>query len=255
MQKRGQVAVFVVLGMVLVILAVLLFVGRQQYGFGVSSVRFLDSKLQPIKTDAENCVSSSLSKNLDLFGKQGGDLNPLRYVFYEGKKVKYLCYNIVDSTKCVNMLPPLNVLIEGLNEKLDNDVKNCVNKGLLESGLGYSINVGGEPNTELKLLGDNLLVDVIYDVDIVKGESSQKLNKIKIPVDVSIVELYNVAFDIINKQASDGFFDQLFYMLDKKGKYIINVDKSPSLGNVGDVIYKINKKDDEYEFWFAIEGE
>ena len=59
----------------------------------------------------------------------------------------------------------------------------------------------------------------------------------------------------MNDNAGTGFFDQLIYMLNKKGKIIINVDKSPSTGNGGDIIYKINKKDDNFEFWFAIEGD
>ena len=74
-------------------------------------------------------------------------------------------------------------------------------------------------------------------------------------LDAPLYDLYKTTYDIVESQASTGFFDQLIYMLSKKGKVIINVDKSPSTGNVGDIIYKINQKDDEFQFWFAIEGD
>jgi len=255
MQKRGQVAVFVVIGIVIVILAVLLFVGRKEYGIGVPNLRFLSDKLQPIEDNARNCVDLSVIKTFDTFAKQGGDLNPSRYVFHQSRKVKYLCYNIQDSDKCINMMPPLNLMLENLQSELNNDIKNCVSKDLTQNGFGYEVKVNGEPETKLNVVGNDLRVVVNYDVEVIKGENLQKLSKIEKSLDIPLVELYNTALDVVNSHASTGFFEQLFYMLDKKGKYVINVDKSPSLGNVGDIIYRINKKDSDFEFWFAVEGD
>src|SRR3989344_1897610 len=254
MQKRGQVAVFVVIGIVIVILAVLIFVGRKEYGILIPTATFLGDKLDPIKEDLKSCVDLNLEKNFRIFAKQGGDFEPSRYVYYQNSKVKYLCYNIENSNKCINMLPPLNSVIENLNNNLNNDIKNCVSKDLVESGLGYEVN-SKAPETKLEVFNDEIKVVVDYDVQVTKGGSTQSLSKIDRRVDLPIVDLYNVAYDIVNAHASEGFFEQLFYMLDKKGKYIINVDKSPSTGNVGDIIYKINKKDSDFEFWFAVEGE
>src|SRR3989344_3188758 len=254
MHKRGQVAVFVVIGIVIVILVALLFVGRNQYGLGIDSTLFLNNKLEPIQEDVESCVDQSSDKVVRLFMHQGGDINPSRNVLYENKKVKYFCYDTANSEKCVNMMPPLNVMVSGLGEELDKSIKNCVNKDLVRGGLGYEVNVNSEPDSELKLEGNDLRVVVDYDVEIVKDASVNRLGKIEKSLDVPLIDLYNVAYDIVNSHASEGFFEQVFYMLDKKGKYIIDVDKSPSLGNPEDRIYKLNKTDEDYSFWFAIEG-
>ncbi|PIS03504.1 hypothetical protein COT83_05745, partial [Candidatus Peregrinibacteria bacterium CG10_big_fil_rev_8_21_14_0_10_44_7] len=62
-------------------------------------------------------------------------------------------------------------------------------------------------------------------------------------------DLYNVAYDIVSAWSEGTYFDQLTYMLEHKGKYIINVDKP-----YPDIIYKINKEGSSFELWFAVQG-
>ncbi len=254
MHKRGQVAIFVIVGIVIVILIGLLFVGRKEYGIGIPSLEFIQSKLEPIRTDLDKCVKQSTDTTVKRFLEQGGDLGPLKYVFYQSRKVKYLCYNIADEEKCLNMIPSLATMVSGLSKQVNADLKNCVNRDLAKSGLGYEVVVKSGPEALVRLEGDVVLVDINYDVTVTKGETSDRIGKVTKEIEVPIAELYNVAFDIVNAQAKEGFFEQLFYMLNKKGQYIIQVDKSPSAGNVGDIIYKVNKKDNKYQFWFAVEG-
>ncbi len=255
MQKRGQVAIFFIVGIIIVILVGLIFVGRKEFGVGVPAVKFLQSKLDPVKADLDNCIKKSTDTTVKKFLQQGGDLNPLKYVLYQNRRVKYLCYNIVDNDKCLNMMPSISTVVNGLQTQMDADIKNCVNRNLINGGLGYEITVNSEPKTTVKLEGESIRVDVEYDISVIKGESTEKLSKVTKKLDVPIIELYNVAADVVNAQAKEGFFEQLFYMLNKKGKYIIKVDKSPSAGNVGDIVYKINKNGNKFELWFAVEGE
>ncbi len=255
MQKRGQIAVFVIIGIVLLILIALIFVGRKEFGFGISKIVFLKNKIDPLQKNIQDCVDKSIDTNGKLFAKQGGDFGPSRYVLYENIKVKYLCYNIQNSNKCINMMPTFETMTEQLSKKINDDVNNCINKDLFKSGLSYDVITNGELETEIQTIGDSVKVIVKYDVTLSKDESEQKLGNVEKEIELPLKELYDVTFDVVNNHAGTGFFDQLLYMLEKKGKYEINVDKSPSLGNVGDIIYKINKKNSNFEFWFAIEGE
>jgi len=255
MQKRGQVAIFFIIGIVIIILIALIFVGRKEYGIGVPKMQFLNSKLDNVKKDLTNCIDKTVLPIIKKFADQGGDLNPTRSVLYLNRRVKYLCYNIENDNKCINIMPPLNSMINDLDQQINEDVKQCLNKDLVKNGLGYDVVVNGEPKTNIEIIGENLVVNVNYDVTFVKNEFTNKLNEVSKEVNVPIVELYNVAHDVVNSHAEDGFFEQLFYMLNKKGAYIVNVDKSPSAGNVGDIIYRINEKDSDFQFWFAIEGD
>ena len=254
MNKKGQVSVFVIIGVILVILVALWFVGTKEFGLLVPSVKFLGDKIQPLEKNIKDCVEKSVPY-VETIIKQGGDTNPNRYVTYQNRKVKYLCYNIKNNDKCINMMLPFDVVLENINNKLDNDIKNCINKDLFKSTLAYDVQIKGEPKTKTTVEGDKLKVSVNYNVKLIKGEITQPLDKVEKIIDLPLKGLYDTTLDVVNEWAGNGFFDQLLYMLSKKGTYEIQVDKSPSLGNIGDIIYKINKKDNSYQFWFAVEGD
>jgi len=255
MQKRGQVAVFVIIGIVIVILVALMFVGRKEYGIGISNVKFLNDQLVPVKENANDCINEITAGAITQFAEQGGDLDPSRYVLYQNRKVKYLCYNILETYNCINMLPTFEMMINDLQERVDRDMKGCIDKELPKSALGAYDSVVGEPKTEIKVIGNDVVINLDYPVELSKSGTTVNLGKITRSVDAPLFDLYKATYDVVNSHASTGFFDQLIYMLNKKGKIVINVDKSPSAGNVGDIVYRINKKDDDFEFWFAVEGD
>ena len=255
MQKKGQVAIFVIIGIIIVILVALMFIGRKEYGIGISGAKFLSDKLDSVKQNVDECVNKLTSSSIKQFAEQGGDFNPSRYVLYQNRKVKYLCYNIEDDYKCINMLPPFEVMIKNLQERADRDMKGCIDKEIPKSKVGAYDSKVEDPVTEINVDGTDVVINVDYHVELSKDGATVELGKITRSINAPLYELYRATYDVVNDNAGTGFFDQLIYMLNKKGKIIINVDKSPSTGNGGDIIYKINKKDDNFEFWFAIEGD
>jgi hypothetical protein len=251
MNKRGQVSTFLILGIVLVIVVALVFFVRKQSGIGVSPGEFLSDKLKPIERDLKSCVDKQEDTTVKLFLQQGGDFFPDNYRLYQGKKVRYFCMNIPEDNKCLNVMKPLGVMMDELNIKLQQEIGNCVNKELLkpEALGGYSVS-SGLLTTNTQAVGSGLLITVNYDVELSKNEEKTKLRKVNRVLDVPIKELYDVSFDAVNSEAQFGFFEQLFYMLGKKGKYLVNIDKP-----FPDKIYKINKNGNEHELWFAVQGE
>ena len=249
MRKRGQATVFAIVGIVIIILVALFFFLRNEFGFFVSPTTFLSEKSQPIEDNLRGCVNEATRDALDIFSKQGGDFSPGNYRFYESRAVKYYCTNLPETEQCLNVMPSFGELISTLNNRIQTDVNNCVDKDLVKSGLGYDIKAG-EITTTVSASGSGLVVRSDYDVNITKGENSYSVNDIAVNYDAPIEDLYAVAVDIVNSEAQVGFFEQLLYMVGKRGQYIINLDKP-----YPDKIYKITKKDSDFEFWFAVEGE
>lgn len=249
MNKRGQVSVFAIAGVIIIILIALFFFLRNEYGFFISPTVFLSDKAKPIEDNLKFCVDKSVKDSLRDFLKQGGDFFPGQYNFYQSKFVKYYCTNIPNTDKCLNVMPGFGDIVKSFNDRLQLDVNNCVDKDLVKGGLGYDVNAG-VLTTETVVSGNNLLVKVNYDVKIKKNEFSQSVSGITRNYDVPLEDLYKVAVDIVNAEANAGFFEQLLYMLNERGQFIINIDKP-----YPDKIYKINKKDNDYELWFAVEGE
>ena len=249
MQKRGQATVFAILGIVILIIVALFFLLRNEFGFFVSPTSFLGDKAKPIEDNLKDCVSNALKDSLDIFGKQSGYFAPANYLLYQDMHVKYYCLNIPNKESCLNVMPTLSELIDNLNNRIEGNVNNCVDKDLIKSGLGYEIKAG-RVSTNILTSDTGITVKAHYDVKITKGENSYTVRDAAINYDAPIKSIYSVAVDAVNSESRVGFFEQLLYMLDKKGQFVINLDKP-----YPDKVYKIQKKDSSFEFWFAIEGE
>ncbi len=249
MQKRGQVSIFAIIGVVLVILVALFFFLRNEFGFFVSTNTFLDEKSKPIEDNLRKCVRDVTNSSLDSFSKQGGDFNPTSYLYYQSRNVKYYCTNIPNEKACLNVMPTFSDLLNNLNKQIQNGINNCIDKDLVKDGLGYELQVG-KLTTKLDASGNNVVVTSKYDVKIKKGEFQNTIKPVVVNFDAPIEELYGVAVDVVNSEATEGYFEQLFYMLNKRGQYLIQLDKP-----YPDKIYKLQKRGSNFEFWFAIQGE
>jgi len=249
MYKRGQVSIFAIIGIVLVLLVAMFFFAKNQFGVFSNPTSFLSDKSKPIEMDLKKCVTDVTKKNLEMYSKQGGDFAPTNYKYYESRAVKYYCVSIPGKKTCMNIMPGFSELVSRLNKKIQDEVNTCVDKELLTNGFGYKVEVGNL-TTKTTALGNGLSVKAHYDVTITKGEMKQKVHDVNVNFDAPLEEIYKVTLDIVNSEANVGFFEQLLYMLQKRGQYMINVDKP-----YPDKIYKIMKRGSSFEFWFAIEGE
>ena len=84
MQKKSQVTAFIILGILIVLVLTIIF-----YLFKLRITPQTDkqseydfSNLESIKTYVEDCIKIKGNEILPLLGKQGGDLNPDRYLRY-----------------------------------------------------------------------------------------------------------------------------------------------------------------------------
>ncbi len=249
MHKRGQVSVFAIVGVVLVILVALFFFARNEYGLFVEPAVFIDDKAKPIEDNLKECLGNSVEESLDEFGRQGGNFNPTKFRFYDGYNVPYFCDDIPGVPECLNRMPALGIILNDFNEHVQEHVRECVDDGLAEGGFGYDVDAG-ELTTELRSAGGGILLGANYDVKIRKGETETSVKPVNLRFDVPIEDIYAAAVDVVNAEARVGSFEQLLYMLNERGQVIINIDKP-----YPDKIYKINMKDNNFEFWFAVEGE
>lgn len=250
MEKRGQVTIFVIVGVVVLILAALVLYLREEQGFLVAPADFLSSQLQPLQLNIEECVTQAVAPGVTFLGKQGGSFSPSNYRLYQDQKVRYFCQNIPGKNECLNVIPPLESITTELGTYLSLQVNNCVDRELLNSLSGVEVSGTQEVTVDTQLTEGLILVTVDYDITLTRDEATVSLPTVKKSFDAPIEELYFVARDIVQEQARVGNFDQLVYMLNKKGAYEINLDKP-----FPDTIYMINKKNSNYQLWFAIEGE
>ena len=250
MQKRGQVTVFIVIGIVIVLVAVLFWHARSQYGVGVKTEVFLEGPLESIKSETNDCITKIVNPLVATLAKQGGDLDPREYRLYNSQKVKYLCLNIPNKNVCTNNLDSLAKIEQQLQQRLQTELLTCIPKSLLESKKGYNIKYT-DPKVEVKLGEEDVYITVDFPLTISKEGLTQNLQKTtKIIKGVPLGKLYEHVYSIVEAHASKGEFFQLPYMLSKKGEVEIQVDKP-----YPDIVYILNLKNSDFKFYFAIQEE
>ena len=249
MAKRGQVTTFIIVGIVLLIVIILALFARD-FGVGVAPKKYLESNLEPVEDEVGRCADDIALKGLNLIGSQGGDMNPSNYKLNDGNKIKYLCLNIQNDKRCMNILDPLSNIEKQLNDFMNFEMNKCVDlnkfKGFFER---YDIK-SGNPKIEARILDDNVLINVDYPITLTKEGQKITLPKVVRKVDVPLGSLYGDVYNIVQSHASLGEFDSLPYMLGRRGEVEIE-----TLKPYPDTIYILNKRNSNYIFQFAIQGE
>ncbi|MEK6834990.1 MAG: hypothetical protein AABX61_01870 [Nanoarchaeota archaeon] len=226
MQKRGQVTVFVILGIVIVVILALVFYlyGERLKIQTQEQTKFDTSTVEPLKTFVQDCIDKYSLEGINLIGKQGGEINP---GFYQNwncvspgscDKVSYACYT-TEYSACYNKKPFLKEFVQDeLENYLKTKIVQCVDLNKIRNS-GYTVSAG-----ELKLnvsMGDYAtIVNVNYPITITKGDAVLKQDKFSKTFDVPLGRLIKVASDIIdleqNSLQGTAFFDG--YLIRNRGE-------------------------------------
>ncbi len=248
--KRGQITTFAIVGIVLVAAVLLILYLRGQFFFGPVTPETLGERLQSIDEHVTTCVQEVAPDYIKRIGLQGGHLKTPEgtYRLREDVTISYLCYNIPDENTCSNRLLLRTDMETELENAIDQALAGCID--LSKFGRGYELATSGKRKTNVTIGDDVVSVDVYMPVVLRKGDVKIDEDTFTTNFNYPLGRLYEVSQDIINVEATLGEFDQLSYMLAKKGQYIIEKDKP-----YPDKLYMLRTKDSDYLFQFFIEGE
>jgi hypothetical protein len=250
MRKRGQAAIFIILGIVLIIAIVLYFVGvKTEIIPPLLTSSDAASELNEVEEHIEECLQELGADYLYIIGTQGGYLSPGpdTYRLYNDSQVSYLCWNQVDLPTCTNRLLTLEKMDEQLTEAIDNALDTCINVYDYSS----DVEVGGERELEVEINLQEVVISLYYPITVDKGDDDYASeDEFSETVEVALGDLYGVSQDIVNQHAAVGDFDQLLYMLSKLSRYTIYKNKP-----YPDTVYQVKLRENDYVFQFAIQGE
>ena len=241
-QKRGQVAVFIILGIAILIVLVILFSGNKDF----ASIFLGKSPLQKM----EECVSGPLESGLELIENQGGSINPENYYLYKDRKVDYICFTDESFQKCVMQKPLLKESVENeLEDFIRADVVRCLENERDALNRGTTSVSFKDPKIEVSLVPNDVIVVTELDLMISKGESSESYKSIRVDKSSKIYDFVVVALDIANNEVEygDAAVDK-YSFLDKS----LRVEKLKQ----GDetTIYILSDRGSDESFYFAIKS-
>ena len=239
--KRGQLTIFIIIGIVIIAVAVLIYfiVPKTQTG------AVFDSK-NP-NGFIQNCLEKTIQDSVEKISLQGGSADPEFYDMYQGQRVEYLCYTAENYATCVVQRPLLQEHFETEVEKdISTEVQSCFNS-LMENyqNEGYMTNLE-KGKTLVFLLPNKVLVNFSgYVLNVSKTETS-RYNSFSVVLNNNLYELVNIATSIIDWESRFGDSSPNIYMT-----YYKNVKVEKMIQSDGTKIYILTDRNSGIKFQFA----
>lgn len=241
MNKRGQITIFIIIGIIIVVLAILLFLFFPQIK---TTLGFSD--LNPSEF-IQDCIEEEISDNVLMLSAQGGSLNPEHYILYNNEKIEYLCYTNEYYKTCVMQQPMLKEHIESeLADSIKIETNDCFNamKENFEKR-GYSVNLK-QGAAEVELLPNRISVNFNNALTLAKNEQTEKYDSINVVLNNNLYELISITNSILNWEARYGDSETTTYM-----NYYHDLKVEKKKQSDGTTIYILTDRNNQNKFQFA----
>lgn len=240
-KTRGQVTIFIIIALIIVIAIALIFLVWRKPTIEVSPTTDPEGYI-------EKCTKDATKEAIDLLSEQGGDIKPEGSVMYKGRDIAYLCYNANYYMPCINQRP---LLIEHIEKEITSYIEPKVQDCFLSlrqelEKRNYYVSMGSM-DIETELQSKKVVVTTNREFEMTKNQETRKFEKFKAQVSSPIYDLAKIAMEVANQEARYCNFDILGFMIIYP-KY----DAQKFRTGESDTIYTLKEKATGKEFKFAI---
>ena len=238
--KKGQVAIYVIVAIVIVGLITLGVLFRGQISSTLGGQEFSPNAY------LKDCVEPEINEKLGVLLKQGGYLNPEGYILYNGEKVKYLCYTAKYYETCVVQEPMIKNHIEAeLQRLISAKANSCLQSLKTEyEKRGYSVS-SSAASSQISIIPGRIRVDFLTPMSITK-ETTETFKGFESETRSELYELLFVAQSIIDFESSYGDSETSLYL-----QYYSNLKIEKEKTDDGSTVYKLSNVVTKEEFVFA----
>lgn len=247
--KKGQVTIFIIIGILIVALGVLI------YSFYPELKAKTSGEAKSPSAFIQDCMQEKIQETVEIISSQGGSVEPgFFFQYYSSDEEKtydleYLCYTGEYYSPCSVQQP---MLIPHIQDEIKNEIKSdakiCfdnLKKSYL--GKGYSADLEfNEKNIEVKLLPEKVITDFKANLTLTKGDT-QKYEAFTIILDNDLYLFAALANSIIIFETQFGEARCEDYM-----NYYHNLKCEQYKQLDGSVIYILSDRENGNAFQFAI---
>ncbi len=245
MNKKGQVTIFIILGLIIVGAAALIY-------FLYPQIQTTFFKATDPTGFIQTCMEDKIEETVTALSLQGGSMNPQNYFSYYNEElnqlygkglytIEYLCYTNKYMQPCIMQQPLLQGHIKGeIKNEIQQTASSCFSslKKNYEDN-GYSVNlVTGE--TIIDVLPEKVIVTFNNELTLTKG-STQRYEQFSVLVNNNIYELAAVANSILSWESTYGDAPTQAYM--KNYHNLLVEKKEQSDGTKAYILTDLNTND------------
>ena len=243
MKKRGQVTLFIILGVVIVVGITSLFIFTR----GVEEVNTPEN-LGP-RGFIDSCVKDAVEDSIEKVMAGGGEISPSFTITEKEVEYNYLCHYAGNYYTCYNLHPMLRKQAEAQIKTDTNDkVQDCFD-ALREDfeNRGYEV-VGNETNYTIEILPGEVRINLEKSIQI-GTDSVQHFENFDTKIISSLYDLIKITNDIVRSEAQFCYFEKNGFMLLYPQYNIIDEEISE-----GSVLYQVIDRNSNESFKFAVRG-
>lgn len=233
MKKRGQVSVFMIVAIVLLIGGIVFFsLTRQEKTEMEPEIKIIEEQVpvefDPIRKYATDCAYYVGVEGLKIIGKQGGYIsftdkslnresftitnNPtetdvVSFTTYSDLKIPYWWYlksanNCKDSCAFASKRPDLrqsdNSVEKQLERYVDMKFKQCLGNFEPFAEQGFKITEKGKVKSDVIIASNDVALVIQYPLSVQKGETTSSITQFVVNIPVNLEKLYELATKITN---------------------------------------------------------
>ena len=253
MQKRGQVTIFIIIGILLVAAVALFFLFQK--GVKILGITGGTKEVTPTPF-LQTCLEDKILESVEILSYRGGSIDPVlkkRFKFENEDSyynISYLCYTSGYYESCLNQQPMLIQHIKGeITNYISQEVEMCLSELVLnleEDGYVVDAQYGG---FDIELAPGEVTTKIDAVITSTKSEETSTQEDFEISVPSKFYDLAIVAQEIVSQEARFCNFEYLGFMLtypEFEIDYFRTQDSS--------IIYTIKGADTPDLFRFAIRG-
>jgi hypothetical protein len=242
--KRGQISIFVIVGLILVAAVIIIFVV-----FRSPDVTLRQDFDNP-ESFIDKCVRDEVRATIDIMIPQGGFVAPSDTVVFNDIQVPYLCKNINYYDPCITQYP---LYITSLQEELETQVKSKVESCFvtLEAELedrNYVVS-GGEIGIDVTLKPRFVEVVVDRDFTLTRNDATRTFESFEVVVNSRLYDIAVIANEISSQEARFCYFEYVGYNV-----LYNDFDVRKAVLSDSTKVYTIKDKKTEEEMNIAVRG-
>jgi hypothetical protein len=240
MEKKGQVTIFIIIAIVIVVAAVLVysFYPQIKSGLGIG--------LKNPQAFIQECIEEEIEDAVEKISLQGGSIEPEHYIFHDDQKVEYLCYTGEYSKICSIQRPLLKSHIEDeIEDEIEDDVSNCfdsLKNSYEKKGYDVILKTGV---MKIELLPKRIVSIFNYSLTLTKGDT-ESYKSFEVILNNNLYELVAITDSIIDWEATYGDAETTVYM-----NYYHDLKVEKTLKSDGTKIYILTDRNRGNKFQFA----
>jgi hypothetical protein len=243
MNKKGQVTIFIVVGILIVAIVAVIFIFRNK---PISDETSFEADY--IENLFLYCMEEVSLDGLNYIGLRGG-----YYIIPEEIKAEYIAdetsYYYLDSKK---ILPEIERIETELEKYILENFDFCIDfQGIEEKGFEVSKE---KFNVSVNILNEEIITEIYYPVTLKKGEDSLTFEEFDLNIPLKFYDIYSASGEVVDSYSEKPGYICLDCLNEISNLYDLEIIANPVLKDKNDIWILISNTEEELEWRFVVQG-